>query len=47
MTPLFGAGLAILLLGEPVAMFHLVGMALIVAGIALFAYASPQRRTSA
>jgi drug/metabolite transporter (DMT)-like permease len=47
MTPLFGAGLAILLLGEKVGMFHLVGMGLIVAGIALFAYASPEGRISA
>jgi drug/metabolite transporter (DMT)-like permease len=47
MTPLFGAGMAILLLGEPVAMYHLFGMGLIVAGMALFANASPEGRTSA
>jgi drug/metabolite transporter (DMT)-like permease len=40
LMPLFGAGLAILLLDEPLAAYHLVGMALILAGILVFARVS-------
>ncbi|MBV8399204.1 MAG: DMT family transporter [Acetobacteraceae bacterium] len=37
LTPVFGACLAIALLGEPFETYHLIGMALILSGIALFA----------
>jgi drug/metabolite transporter (DMT)-like permease len=40
LMPLFGAALAVLLLGEPLATYHLVGMALILVGILAFARAS-------
>jgi drug/metabolite transporter (DMT)-like permease len=46
LTPVFGALLAMALLGEPVELFHFAGMILILAGIALFAFASPPRRIS-
>jgi drug/metabolite transporter (DMT)-like permease len=47
LTPLFGACLAMLLLGEPFEMYHLAGMILILAGIALFAHASRTGRIAA
>lgn len=43
LMPLFGAGLAVLLLGEPLRGFHLLGGGLIVAGIAAFAMAGRVR----
>ncbi len=43
LMPLFGAGLAVLLLGEPLRGFHLLGGGLIVAGIAAFAVAGRVR----
>ncbi len=43
LMPLFGAGLAVLLLGEPLHAFHLLGGGLIVAGIAAFAMAGRVR----
>jgi drug/metabolite transporter (DMT)-like permease len=38
LMPLFGAGLAILLLGEPLALYHLAGMGLILSGILAFTH---------
>jgi drug/metabolite transporter (DMT)-like permease len=40
LTPLFGAGLALLLLGEPLRPYHFAGLLLIVAGIAATAWLS-------
>lgn len=37
LMPLFGAGLAVMLLGEPLHAYHLAGMAIILAGIAMSA----------
>jgi len=43
LMPLFGAGLAVLLLGEPLRAYHLIGGAFIIAGVAGFAMASTRR----
>ncbi len=43
LMPLFGAALAVLLLGEPLRAFHLIGGGFIVAGIAAFAVAGRVR----
>jgi len=43
LMPLFGAVLAVLLLGEPLAAYHLIGGALIVAGVVAYALADRRR----
>lgn len=43
LMPLFGAALAVLLLGEPLRAFHLIGGAFIVVGVAAFAMAGRVR----
>ena len=43
LMPLFGAGLAVLLLGEPLAPYHFLGGLLIVAGVAGFAAIKPAK----